>query len=77
MSQAGELIQHGTGRDALQAHEAGLPVLSLGTELPAVEIARVAGKLGAAGVALSSVDPQQARPAVADRRGSARWAMCR
>lgn len=53
---------------ALQAHEAGLPVLYLGTELPAVEIARVASKLGAAGVALSSVDPQQARVALEELR---------
>ena len=45
---------------ALQAHEAGVAVLYLGTELPAIEIVRVATKLDAAGVAVSSVDPQQA-----------------
>jgi DNA-binding transcriptional MerR regulator/methylmalonyl-CoA mutase cobalamin-binding subunit len=49
---------------ALQAHEAGLAVLYLGTELPAIEIVRVATKLDAAGVAVSSVDPQQARLAL-------------
>jgi DNA-binding transcriptional MerR regulator/methylmalonyl-CoA mutase cobalamin-binding subunit len=53
---------------ALQAHEAGVPVLYLGTELPALEIARVVAKLGATGVALSSVDPQQARPALEELR---------
>lgn len=53
---------------ALQAHEAGVPVLYLGTELPALEIARVAAKLGAAGVALSSVDSQQARSALEELR---------
>jgi len=53
---------------ALQAYEAGMPVLYLGTELPAAEIARVAEKLGVAGVALSSVDPQPARPAPAEPR---------
>ncbi|UNK49832.1 cobalamin B12-binding domain-containing protein [Lysobacter sp. S4-A87] len=53
---------------ALQAHEAGMPVLYLGTELPSLEIARVAAKLGAAGVALSSMDPQQARPALEELR---------
>lgn len=53
---------------ALQTREAGIPVLYLGTELPALEIVRVAVKLGAAGVALSSVDPQQARPALEELR---------
>jgi MerR family transcriptional regulator, light-induced transcriptional regulator len=53
---------------ALQAYEAGMPVLYLGTELPAAEIARVAKKLGVAGVALSSVDPQQARLALDELR---------
>lgn len=48
---------------ALHAHAAGLPVLYLGTELPALEVARVANRLGAAAVALSSIDPGQA-PAV-------------
>jgi DNA-binding transcriptional MerR regulator len=53
---------------ALQAYEAGVPVLYLGTELPAVEIARVSGKLGAAGVAVSSVDAAQARVALDELR---------
>lgn len=53
---------------ALHAHEAGMPVLYLGTELPAVELARVAERLGAAAVALSSVDPGQAPVALAELR---------
>ncbi len=53
---------------ALQAYEAGMPVLYLGTELPAAEIARVAEKLGVSGIALSSVDPQQARLALDELR---------
>lgn len=50
---------------ALHAHEAGAPVLYLGTELPAAELARVATRLGASAVALSSIDPGQARGALA------------
>lgn len=53
---------------ALHAHEAGMPVLYLGTELPAPELARVANRVRAAAVALSSVDPGQARSALADLR---------
>lgn len=53
---------------ALQAYEAGMPVLYLGPELPAAEIARVAEKLGVSGIALSSVDPQQARLALDELR---------
>lgn len=53
---------------ALHAHEAGAPVLYLGTQLPAEELARVAGRLGAAAVALSSVDPGQAPRALAELR---------
>ena len=53
---------------ALHAHEAGLPVLYLGTELPAAEIVRVAGRLGAAGVAISSLDPDRARDTLAELR---------
>ena len=53
---------------ALYAHEAGMPVLYLGTELPALELARVADRLGAAAVALSSVDPGQAPAALAELR---------
>src|SRR5690606_36611455 len=46
---------------ALHARDAGVPLLYLGTELPAKELARVAGRLGAAGVAVSSVVPAHAR----------------
>lgn len=53
---------------ALHAHEAGAPVLYLGTQLPAAELARVAQRLGAAAVALSSVDPGQAPLALAELR---------
>lgn len=49
---------------ALHAHDAGLPVLYLGTDLPAKELARVATRLQAAAVAISSVDPGQARHAL-------------
>ena len=45
---------------ALHAHDAGAPVLYLGTELPGAELARVAMRLGAAAVAISSIDPGQA-----------------
>ena len=64
----GERHELGLIAVALQAHEAGVPVLYLGTELPAIEIARVAAKLDAAGVALSSLDPQQARSALEELR---------
>ena len=64
----GERHELGLIGAALQAHDAGVPVLYLGTELPGVEIARVAGKLGAAGVALGSMDPGQARLALAELR---------
>lgn len=53
---------------ALHAQDAGMPVLYLGTELPALELARVAGRLSAAAVAVSSVDPQQAPAALAELR---------
>ncbi|NZA26211.1 cobalamin B12-binding domain-containing protein [Luteimonas sp. SJ-92] len=53
---------------ALHAYEDGAPVLYLGTELPAVELARVANRLGAAAVAISSVDPGQAPAALAELR---------
>ncbi|WP_215218344.1 MerR family transcriptional regulator [Novilysobacter luteus] len=49
---------------ALHGYEAGMPVLYLGTGLPPEELARVANRLGAAAVAISSVDPGQARPAL-------------
>lgn len=64
----GERHELGLIGAALQAYEAGLPVLYLGTDLPASEIARVADKLGVAGVALSSVDAQQARVALEELR---------
>ena len=64
----GERHELGLIGAALQAHEKGMPVLYLGTELPAVEIARVASKLGVTGVALSSVDPQQAKVALTELR---------
>lgn len=53
---------------ALHAYEAGMPVLYLGTELPALELARVAERLDAAAVALSSIDPGQAPAALAELR---------
>lgn len=53
---------------ALLAHEAQAPVLYLGTELPAAELLRVAGRLDASAVAVSSVDPGQARTALAELR---------
>ncbi|MDH5832798.1 MerR family transcriptional regulator [Luteimonas kalidii] len=53
---------------ALYAHDAGAPVLYLGTELPAVELARVSERLGAAAVALSSIDPGHAPAALAQLR---------
>jgi DNA-binding transcriptional MerR regulator/methylmalonyl-CoA mutase cobalamin-binding subunit len=64
----GERHELGLIGAALQAHEAGMPVLYLGTELPVDEITRVAARLDAAGVALSSVDPEQARPALEELR---------
>ena len=64
----GERHELGLIGAALQAFEAGVPVLYLGAELPGVEIARVAGKLGVAGVALSSVDSEQARTALEELR---------
>ena len=64
----GERHELGLIGAALQAHEAGVAVLYLGTELPAGEIARVATRLDVAGVAVSSVDPQQAGLALAELR---------
>lgn len=49
---------------ALHAHEAGAPVLYLGTELPVPELVRVATRLDAAALALSSIDPGEARATV-------------
>lgn len=53
---------------ALHAHQAGAPVLYLGTGLPPQELARVAERLDAAAVAIGSTDPGQARDALADLR---------
>lgn len=53
---------------ALHAHEAGTPVLYLGTELPPQELARVAERLTVVAVAISSVDPNQAPGALAGLR---------
>ena len=53
---------------ALLAHEAEAPVLYLGTELPAAELLRVADRLDVAAVALSSIDPGQARTTLAELR---------
>jgi len=64
----GERHELGLIGAALQAHDAGTPVLYLGTELPAAEIARVSERLAVAGVALSSVDPEQAGLALAELR---------
>src|SRR5690606_10844265 len=44
------------------------PVLYLGTGLPAAELARVATRLDAAAVALSSIDPGQAPTALSELR---------
>jgi len=62
----GESHELGLLGAALHAHDAGLPVLYLGTELPALEIARVVERVGAGAVALSSIDPGQARLALAE-----------
>jgi DNA-binding transcriptional MerR regulator len=60
----GERHELGLLGAALHAYEAGVPVLYLGTELPALELARVVDRLDAAAVALSSVDPGQAKAAL-------------
>lgn len=49
---------------ALHGAGAGMAVLYLGTGLPPVELARAANRLGAAAVAISSIDPGQARAAL-------------
>ena len=60
----GERHELGLVGAALQAFDAGVPVLYLGTELPAIEIARIAGRVPVAGIALGSTDAQQARHAL-------------
>lgn len=64
----GESHELGLVGAALQAFDAGVPVLYLGTELPAIEIARIAGRLPVTGIALGSTDAQQARPALVELR---------
>ena len=64
----GERHELGLLGAALHAHEAGMPVLYLGTELPPAEIARVASRLEAPGVALSSIDPNEAPTALSALR---------
>jgi MerR family transcriptional regulator, light-induced transcriptional regulator len=64
----GEPHELGLLSAALHAHEAGAPVLYLGAELPAAELARVAIRLDAAAVALSSIDPARAADALAGLR---------
>ncbi len=51
---------------ALHAHEAGAPVLYLGSELPAAELVRVAERLQPAAIAVSSIDPGQAPLALSE-----------
>ena len=51
---------------ALLAHEADAPVLYLGTELPAEELLRVAGRIDTGAIALSSIDPAQARTTLSE-----------
>ena len=53
---------------ALLTHEAGAPLLYLGSELPAGELLRVASRLGASAVAVSSIDREQAAVALAELR---------
>lgn len=65
---SGEPHELGLLGAALHAHEAGAPVLYLGTQLPPAELARAAERLGALAVAISSVDPGQAPAALAGLR---------
>lgn len=61
---SGEPHELGLLGAALHLYESDLPVLYLGTGVPATELARVATRLGARAVAVSSVDPAQAREAL-------------
>ena len=65
---SGEPHELGLLGAALHAHDAGAPVLYLGTELPAEELGLVATRLEAAAVAISSTDPGQARGTLAGLR---------
>lgn len=62
---SGEPHELGLLGAALHAYDAGAPVLYLGTELPVPELVRVATRLQAGAVALSSIDPGQAPAALA------------
>ncbi len=61
----GEAHELGLLGAALHGYDAGMPVLYLGTELPPEELVRIAERLGAGALAISSVDPAQAKPALA------------
>ncbi|MCR6686173.1 MerR family transcriptional regulator [Pseudoxanthomonas sp.] len=65
---SGEPHELGLLGAALLAHEAGAPVLYLGAELPAAELVRVATRLDAAALAISSIDPGQAPQALEQLR---------
>ena len=60
----GEQHELGLLGAALQAFDVGVSVLYLGTEMPAEELARVANRLDAAAVAVSSIYPVSARGAL-------------
>lgn len=60
----GEQHELGLLGAALQAFDAGVSVLYLGTEMPAVELATAANRLGGAAVAVSSIYPLSARAAL-------------
>lgn len=62
---SGEPHELGLLGAALHGSGAGISALYLGTQLPALELARAANRLEAAAVAISSIDPGQARTALA------------
>lgn len=64
----GEQHELGLLGAALQACDGGLPVMYLGTELPATELVRLANLLGVGAVAISSVYPASASDALAGIR---------
>lgn len=65
---SGEQHELGLLGAALQACDAGLPLMYLGTELPAAELARLANLLDVGAVAISSVYPASASEALASLR---------
>lgn len=65
---SGEPHELGLLGAALHAHDAGAPVLYLGTGLPPEELAHVATRLDAGAVAISSTDPGHAPAALAGLR---------